>query len=110
MYATDVLSKILLPCEAGARATLAICERAEEALLGSTVHLVYFALVTQKSTAVGEALELLASFDETLVGSVMFVHMFTPFTFSVKCESRAFLVLANHLCVLVARWLLGALV
>ena len=77
MYATDVLSEVLLPCEAGARAAFAICEGAEERLLGTAVHLVYFALVTQKTTAVSEALQFLASLYETLVRSVMLVHVFT---------------------------------
>lgn len=76
MHATDVLSKVLLPCKSGARAALAIWERTEEGFLGATVHLVYFAFVTQETTTVGKALQLLASLDKTLVRSVMLVHVF----------------------------------
>ena len=75
MYAADVLRQVLFPCEAGARAALAVCEGAEERLFGAAMHLMYFALVTQETTAVGKALQLLAPLDETLVGPVMLVHV-----------------------------------
>jgi hypothetical protein len=74
------------------------------------MHLVYFTFVTQETTAVSEALQLLASLDETLVGSVMLVHVFAPFALSVECESTAFLVFADHLCFVVARRLFDTLV
>lgn len=33
-----------------------------------------------------------------------------PFTLSVKRESRAFLMLADHLCFVIARWIFGAFI
>ena len=72
-----MFSEVLFPCEAGARAALAICKGAEKRLLGAAVHLVHFAFVTQESTTVGEALQLLASLYETLIRTIMFVHVFT---------------------------------
>jgi hypothetical protein len=40
------------------------------------VHLVYFALVTQKTAAVSKALQLFAPLHKTFVRSVMLIHMF----------------------------------
>jgi hypothetical protein len=77
VYATDVLSKILFPGEAGAGAAFAVAERTEERFLGAAVHLVDFALVAKESATVGEALKLLAAFDVALVGTIMLVHVFT---------------------------------
>jgi hypothetical protein len=74
------------------------------------VHLVDFTFVTKKATAVSEALELFASLDIALVRSVMFVHVLAPFTLSVERRTTAFLILANHLAVFVARRFFGAFV
>jgi|TARA_R110002003_G_scaffold31_7_gene1899 hypothetical protein len=76
MYAADVLSKILLPREAGARTALAIVEGTEERLLCAAVHLVHLALVTKKSAAVCKALKFLAALDVALVRPIMLVHVF----------------------------------
>lgn len=75
MHSTDVFGQILFSCETRTRATFAVCERTEERFLGATMHLVHLALVTQESTAVREALELLASFDGALVRAVVLVHV-----------------------------------
>jgi hypothetical protein len=77
VYATDVLSKILFPCESGARATFAVGEGTEEGFLGATMHLVDFALVAKESATVSEALRFLAALDVTLVRTIMLVHVFT---------------------------------
>lgn len=77
MYAADVLSKVFFPREPGARATLAICERAKERLLRSAMHLVHFAFVTQETAAICETLQFLTPLDEAFVGPVMLVHVFT---------------------------------
>jgi hypothetical protein len=85
-------------------------EGAEERLLGTAVHLVNFTFVAKKAAAVSEALKFLATLDVTLIRSVMFVHVFAPFAFSVERCTPAFLILAYHLAVFIARRFFGAFV
>ena len=80
MYSTDVFGQVLFSCETRTRATFAVCEWTEERFLGATMQLVHLALVTQESTAVREALELLASFDGALIRAVVLVHVL-----AIKC-------------------------
>jgi hypothetical protein len=123
-----VLSKILFPREAGAGTALAVVEGTEEGFLGAAVHLVDFALVSQQSATVGEALELLAAFDVALVGTVMLVHVFAvdvisivilegeckedspPLALAIEEQPRAFVVPASHLPFLVPRRFFGPFV
>ena len=109
MHTANVLGKILLPREAGTRATLAVVEGAEERLFGSTMHLVNFAFVAQEPSTVGEALKLFAAFYETLVGPIMLVHMFAPFAFAIEYYSCTILVIAHQLSLWVPWWLFGTL-
>lgn len=92
-----MLSKILLPREAGAGAALAVIERAEERLLGAAVHLVHLALVTKKTATVGKTLELLAALYIALVRPVVLVHVLAPFALAIEDLSSALSVAAVHL-------------
>lgn len=110
MHTANVLSEVLLPCEAGARAALAIIEGAKERLLCATMHLVHFALVAQETPGVGEALKFLTALDVTLVRPVVLVHVLAPFAFSLEQLPCAFFLLAVKLAICVSRGLLRALV
>lgn len=77
VYAPEVLGQVLLAGEALAAGALAVDVGAEELLLGPSVFSVDLALVSQQTTAVCEALDLLAPLGGAYVGSLMLVHVFT---------------------------------
>ena len=71
-----MLSKIFLARESVAGAAVAIGIWAHQGLLCVVVLLVYFALVAQKTTRIGEALDLVAAGFVAFVRAVMFIHVF----------------------------------
>lgn len=85
MDTANVLCKVLLSGETGARTAFAVGVRAVERLLGAAVHLVHFAFVSQQATRVGEALELLTTCVSALVGTIMLVHVFTGKLVGLAC-------------------------
>jgi len=76
MTTAQVLPKVLLASKPVAGAAVAIGIWAHQGLLCVVVLLVYFALVAQKTTRIGEALDLIAAGFVAFVRAVMFIHVF----------------------------------
>ena len=68
--------QVLTTCEALFSVSLAVFDRTEELLLGSAVHAVDFAFMTQKTTRVCEAQQLGALRLVALVWPFVLVHVF----------------------------------
>lgn len=71
-----MFAQIFLARESVASAAVAISVRAHQGFLSVGVLLVNLALVTKETTRVGETLDLVAVWFITLVGTIMFIHMF----------------------------------
>lgn len=111
MASANVFIQILLPSKALASVSIAVGIRTKERCFGGTVLLVHFALVTEKSSRIGEALKLLAARLRALVGPLVFIHMLVPFAPSAEDRRifSAFGVIAVYLILFVPRRLLSAL-
>lgn len=71
-----MFAQIFLARKSVASAAVAIRVWAHQGLLSVGIFLVHFALVTKETTRVGETLDLVAVWFITLVGTIMFIHMF----------------------------------
>ena len=73
---TKMFTQIFLARKSVASAAVAISVWAHQGLLSVGVFLVNFALVTEETTRVGETLDLVTVWFITLVGTIMFIHVF----------------------------------
>lgn len=108
MSSAQMLLKVLSSSESFAGASNTIGMGAVEwSSSWANAFFVHFAHMPQKTAAVGKARVLLAGWFTTFVGSLMFVHMLIPFTWSAKgfCLVTACVVSANYLAVVISRWL-----
>jgi len=80
--ASKMFVQILLAREAFAGVAFAIDVRTIELLSRTAVLVVNFAFMSQETTRISEAGELLTAFSWTLVGTIVFIHVLAPFTLS----------------------------
>jgi hypothetical protein len=111
MASTNVFIQVLLTSETLASVSIAVGIRTKERCFSGAVLLVHFALVTEKSSRIGEALKLLAARLGALVGPLVFIHMLIPFAPSAEGRRMlsALFVIAVYLVIFVSRRLLGSL-
>jgi len=74
--ASQMLVEVLLPRKSFSSVAFAIYMWAVQLLSRTTMLVMNFTLVSEKTARVREAWELFATFSRTLVGSVMLVHVF----------------------------------
>lgn len=83
MFLQVLLASETIPCTA-----VAVGVWTHQWLFGIDVLFVNLALMSQKPTRVCEPLNLVTPWFQTLVGAVMFIHVFVPFTRAPKCWRR----------------------
>jgi hypothetical protein len=84
MNSSEMLVQVFLARETLSGESLAVWVGAVELLSRTSMQIVNFSLMSQKTTGIREAWKLFATFGRALVRSIVFVHMLRPLTFPIE--------------------------